>query len=72
MRFQATPTSSPIERVVASDAREYSVTPGGATPEIMDRYAFVMMYLVYPSPGCWEINVRLGPHETRIVVEQLD
>ena len=72
MRFQAAPAGSPIERVVVADARNHSVTPGGATPEIMERYAFVMMYLVYPSPGCWEINVRLGPFETRIVVEQLD
>jgi len=46
-----------------------SVVPGGASPETMRTYAFVPSYVSYPSPGCWELVVRLGAQEGRIVVE---
>ena len=55
----------------SSDLEERWVIPGGATPEIMERYAFVPMYLIYPSPGCWEITVEVGDEERRIVVEKV-
>ena len=70
MGFQAGVDGSPSARAVIPDATRQSVIPGGATPETMGDYAFRMMYLVYPSPGCWEVTVRLGDHERRIVVEQ--
>lgn len=57
------------ERLVIGDPAERSVVPGGSTPEIIDQYAFVTTYLIYPRPGCWEITARLGEHERRIVVE---
>ena len=70
MRFQAGVDASPVVRVVIPDATRQSVIPGEATPEMMDEYAFRTMYLIYPSPGCWEVTARLGDHERRIVVEQ--
>ncbi|MFQ5737930.1 MAG: hypothetical protein ACE5JX_02875 [Acidobacteriota bacterium] len=70
MRFQAGMNASPAEQAVVPDSRNRSVIPGGATSEHMERYEFVMMYLIYPSPGCWEIRARLGDHETSIVVRQ--
>jgi hypothetical protein len=69
MRFQDDRTGSRAARLVIPEARERSVQPGGSTPEVLDRYAFVMMYLVYPSAGCWELKARLGEIERRIVVE---
>ena len=70
MRFQAGLDAPLSVRAVIPDATRQSVIPGGATPEMMDAHAFRMMYLIYPSPGCWEVTVRLGDHERRIVVEQ--
>jgi hypothetical protein len=69
MQFQDELTDSPAPRLVIPKARERSVEPGGATPQVLDRYAFVMMYLIYPSPGCWELKARLGEIERRIVVD---
>lgn len=69
MRFQVGMDRSPSETGLVVDSMERSVTPGGATPYHMRNYAFVMMYLIYPSPGCWEITARLGEQTRRIVVE---
>jgi len=35
----------------------------------MDRYAFIPTYLIYPSPGCWELTADLGGKKARIVQE---
>ncbi len=70
MFFQDGLSGSPIERLVITDASAQMITPGGATPEIMERYVFLMMYLIYPDSGCWEITARLGNRTTRIVIEK--
>ena len=54
--------------IQAPDKR--SVVPGVSSSEVTARYTFVPSYMVYPSPGCWSIDVRLGAEERRIVVEQ--
>lgn len=45
-----------------------SMIPGGATPELMKRRAFVAAYLFFPTPGCWEIRSQLGTVRRSIVV----
>ena len=71
MQFQVGMDGEPSEHGVIKDIRKRSVIPGGSTPEIINDYVFVMMYLIYPSPGCWEITAQLGEHKTRIVTEQI-
>jgi len=41
--------------------------PGGATREIMSKYAFIGSSVFYPSPGCWELTATLGDEDVRIV-----
>ncbi len=73
VQFQDGVNGERSEQLVLSDLGGLrSVTPGGATSAVMSQYRFVMMYLVYPSPGCWEIEIRLGDEERRIVVEQVE
>jgi hypothetical protein len=45
-----------------------SVIPGGASAAVVRSFAFVPSYLLYPSPGCWELNVTLGEHRRTIVI----
>ena len=33
----------------------------------MQMYAFVPMYVYYPSAGCWELIARVGDRTVRIV-----
>jgi len=42
-----------------------SMRPGG--PLVAQQFAFVPMYVVYPSAGCWELNVRVGSRTIRII-----
>ena len=42
-----------------------SMRPGG--PSVMQMYAFVPMYVYYPSAGCWELIARVGDRTVRIV-----
>ena len=72
VQFQDGVNGERSEQLVWSDLVRRSVTPGGATSETMSQYRFVPMYLVYPSPGCWEIEIRIGDEERRIVVEQVE
>lgn len=69
--FQSAVDGPRLERLTLEDPTNSSVAPGGATPEVLATYSFVPMYLVYPSAGCWEINVRLGSNTRQIIVEQL-
>lgn len=64
--------ATPSEKFELSDLEGLWVIPGGATLEIMGEYGFAPMYLIYPSPGCWQITVRLGGETRRIVVEQVE
>lgn len=69
LRFQDGVDASPVDTLVVAGPNRRSVVPGGASREIMQDYAFYPMYLIYPSPGCWEVNARLGDEEVQIVVE---
>lgn len=70
LRFSTGSDRSPALELELSDLEGRSVIPGGARAEILSRYLFVPAYLVFPSPGCWELTVRFGVAERRIVVEQ--
>ncbi len=45
-----------------------SMIPGEANTETVRRYAFVPSYVFYPSPGCWELRIRMGAQERRVVL----
>lgn len=70
LRFQLGVDGEQVERAVIREPHRRSVTPGGASRDVMDQYAFVMMYVIYPSPGCWELTASLGELSRQIVVEQ--
>ena len=58
---------SPSKALVIPDPAAWSVTPGGASPDIMKQYAFVTSHVFYPSPGCYEFTIRIADREERIV-----
>ncbi len=68
LRFRDATADAPGERLVVADPLARSVVPGGATTEVLERYAFVPSYLIYPAPGCWQVTARLGERERRIVI----
>jgi hypothetical protein len=47
----------------------HSMTPGGASAEVMRELAFVSSYVFYPSPGCWELTAQVGNEQVKIVVD---
>jgi hypothetical protein len=67
LRFATSADSGFSDALVLEDPLSRSVVPGGAAPAIMERYAFVPVYLLYPSPGCWELRAELGKKTVRIV-----
>jgi hypothetical protein len=57
----------PADMLVMANPTKQSVTPGGAPPNVMRAYIFLPSHVFYPSPGCWEFTVHVGPEEIRIV-----
>lgn len=54
---------------VIADPGAASAIPGGASADVMRRYAFLPSHVFYSSPGCWEFIVRIGSEEVRLVRE---
>lgn len=71
LRFQVGMDGERSEEGFIPDVSRRSVGPGGASRKVMDNYTFVLMYLIFPSPGCWELTASFGDAEHRIVVEQV-
>ncbi len=67
--FQDGPDGELSSEFTITDPWGRSVRPGGASPEILRSYSFVMFYLIYPSRGCWEITAQLGMDTVHIVRE---
>jgi hypothetical protein len=67
--FQDGTNGQPSPALTITDPWGRSVRPGGASPEILRSYSFVMFYLIYPSRGCWEITAQLGTDTVHIVRE---
>ena len=68
LTFQAEmhgPVSDVLTKVKPLDQ---SMIPGGAGAAVMARYAFVSSYVIYPAPGCWALDVRLGSSRQQIVI----
>jgi len=57
-----------IGSLVIDTPAEASMTPGGASAEVMRKFAFVASYVFYPSPGCWELDAQLGEQRRKVVV----
>ena len=57
--------------VVTNASTERSVTPGGASAEILRLYSFWPSAIYYPSMGCWELRARLGESEVRVVQHRI-
>ena len=53
--------------LAVSNPAKWSVFPGGASSDVMGRYAFLPSYVYYPSAGCWELTVHVGWRVMRIV-----
>jgi hypothetical protein len=68
LAFRARPDGPVTDELVIPDPRAAAVVPGGATREVMASYVFVPSYILYPSPGCWTIEARVGGREVRIIV----
>jgi protein-S-isoprenylcysteine O-methyltransferase Ste14 len=69
-RFQVGGMDTPItDTLVIENPAAQSVTPGGASAEVMRSYVFIPSYVFYPSPGCWQISARLGDRDVEIVLE---
>ena len=45
-----------------------SSMPRAAATGAEQHYAFVVLSMVYPAPGCWELTARLGEAEVQIIV----
>jgi len=69
LRFQNGMDAAPQSAFDIGDPWRSTVTPGGATREIMAAYAFIPSYVIYPSRGCWALDVELGAEKTRITLE---
>jgi hypothetical protein len=67
--FQDGLDGEPTNALLIPNPWQRTVTPGGASPEVMRSYAFIPTYLIYPSAGCWELTARLDATEVRIVLE---
>jgi len=67
--FQDGLEGAPTNDLVILSPWQRTVKPGGASAEVMRSYAFVPMYVIYPSAGCWELTARLDATEVRIVLE---
>ena len=69
VQFQGHRGTPPGPELMIPKAHEALMLPGGASREIIDTYAFRPSYVVYPSPGCWEMTVRLGEADVQIIIE---
>ena len=59
----------PADALEITDPWTRSVRPGGASTDTLRAYAFVPSYVIYPSRGCWALDVELGGGKTRITLE---
>jgi hypothetical protein len=69
LKFQDGMDEQPTDTLTIANPWQRSVRPGGASAEILRSYSFIPNYVIYPSPGCWELTVDLGADKTRIVLD---
>lgn len=69
LMFQDGMDGQPTDTLTIANPWHRSVMPGGASADILGSYSFIPNYVIYPSPGCWELTVDLGADKTRIVLD---
>lgn len=69
LRFQDGSEGHPADALEIANPWTRSVRPGGASTDILRAYAFIPNYVIYPSRGCWALDVELGGDKTRITLE---
>ncbi len=67
--FRSPGSADLSDRLVIANADTLWIMPGGIEPDELRKYSFRSSGVVYPSAGCWELLVRYGKSESRIVVE---
>ncbi len=60
------------DQLVIANADTQQMMPGGIETDELRKYSFRNSGIVYPSAGCWELLVRYGESESRIVLELID
>ncbi len=60
------------DQLVIANADMQQMLPGGIETDELRKYSFRNSGVVYPSAGCWELLVRYGESESRIVLELID
>jgi len=66
--FRVGTTGNVTDTLVIKDPIAESMIPGGASADVMKRFAFVSAYLMYPSPGCWEVTSEWGEARRSVIV----
>ena len=61
-----------LEELKIPNAHRAGVVPGGASSNVIREYAFHPSYLIYPSPGCWELVADLGDQKIKIIIRMTD
>ena len=61
-----------LEELKIPNAHSVGVIPGGASSDVMREYAFHPSYLIYPSPGCWELVADMGGQKVKIIISMAD
>jgi hypothetical protein len=69
LKFRRGQNEAFTDALVIDNPASASVIPGGATSEIMSAYSFIPSNVLYPSPGCWGITIRIDDEEVHIVTE---
>ncbi len=64
--------ADPSDQLIIADADRHQMIPGGIDPDELREYSFRSSGVIYPSAGCWELLVRYGESESRIVLELID
>ena len=60
------------DQLIIINADTQEMMPGGIETDELRKYSFRSSGVVYPSAGCWELLVRYGESESRIVLELID
>ena len=70
--FQSNVTADLSDQLIIANADTQQMIPGGIETDELRKYSFRSSGVVYPSAGCWELLVRYGKSESRIVLELID
>lgn len=62
-------TDGPLsESLSISNPLAESMIPGGASADVMNKFAFVSSYIYFPTRGCWQITSEWGGVRRSVVI----